>query len=249
MKKIIGPIIGLLLVLLAAGIAYVNQGTSTLSLWFTEVTLPMWAWIAGLFLLGLIAGLLFLLPTLQSRGDRIHELEEDLDRTKRDKEVIAEETRKESAADLAQKNSEINGLYARIESLEKDIRERIRNSPTEDFSRVTNLEEDPAANLEGSGESSENEPLPSRSERNGHRRTETTRDQEVIEVTTASDRSDLDVSNAETDRIEPDLQADDYVTQDADTIESIDHQSYEGQKDPADATLVVKEYDEDGNKK
>jgi len=241
MRKAAGPIIGVLIALLVAGVAFLNQSSITLDLWFTEVSIPLWALLAGTFLLGLLAGILFLLPGMQGRRNRVDELEEELDRTKREKETIAEETRRESEADLTQKNSEINGLNARIKSLEDEVRNRIRNSPHNDEPDGTNdrLNQD---NLNNGG----NQPKPSRKERRANKRrddsdlrpNDTNRDDTHYPESPENNmkRPEVD-SNVESRPV-------DHKSFDRRDDEGVDGEDQRNDNQSPDADLVVKEVDE-----
>lgn len=261
MKKA-GPIIGLIIALAVALIAFLNQSTVTLDLWLQQVSLPLWALLAGTFLLGLLAGALFMMPLLGRRKDRVHDLEDELEKTKRERDSIAEETRKESEADLTQKNSEINGLLARIDSLETEVRERIRNTQTapvqSDAAVATDYDNTPNGG---------NASMPSRKERRANKRDADTTQNNVDYPESPENnmnRDDVrDTASPRTDHKTFDRRED----SPADTTDRRDHKTFDRREDhapedtgnrtdnrtsgsdSADADLVVKEIDDTDNKR
>lgn len=128
-------ILAIVLLAVAAGIAFLNMQTmTTLNLYFTSLTLPLWMILLGALLLGMLAAWLLAGAAAAARRNSLKEREEELqaelDRkeeelaaARRDKEDIADRTRLETEKDyeLRQKDEEIESLNARLARMENQM--------------------------------------------------------------------------------------------------------------------------------
>lgn len=134
-----GLAIGIVLVLLAAGLIFLNLDSMVmLNLGFTELNLPLWAIMTGLLVAGLIAGWLIMLTKEKKNKEKLHEKDEKL-RDHEDKIRIADktkeeavgETKKETQSELIRKNAEIEGLKQQVHSLEQELNKQLPNNTAE----------------------------------------------------------------------------------------------------------------------
>lgn len=122
MRKVLGPALGLILAALVGVVSYLNQSSVTLNLWFQTVSVPLWLLIGGLFLLGVLAGILFLLSGGQRNRERLGQLETERDEARNSREQSIQDTRRESEAERIRKDAEIEGLHTQIPSLEEQVK-------------------------------------------------------------------------------------------------------------------------------
>lgn len=152
----VGLAIGIVLVLLAAGLIFLNLDSMVmLNLGFTELNLPLWAIMTGLLVAGLIAGWLIMLSKEKKSKEKLHEKDERLrdhedkiriaDKTK---EEAVDQTKKETQSDLIKKNAEIEGLKQQVHSLEQELNKQFPNNTAEHSKTSSKSSETPGTQTE-----------------------------------------------------------------------------------------------------
>lgn len=136
-----GWIIGILLLALAALLAFLNMDAVTgLDLGFTQMDVPLWGIIAGAVLLGMVVAWLMSLSQsakhrekLKEKDDKLKDQEDKIRAKEISRQEVVDQTRQESESELVKKNAEIEGLKKQITSLENQL-----NSHISDNRLVTN---------------------------------------------------------------------------------------------------------------
>lgn len=133
-------VVAIILLVIVGLLAFFNMGVVPLDLYFTSLELPFWIIIAGLVLIGMVIGGLFVASMGARNRQLLKEKKEELKNTEASKDQEVERVKKESESQLEiqKKEAEIQRLNERLTSLENKQSNQGPSSPQANSSTSNN---------------------------------------------------------------------------------------------------------------
>lgn len=113
-------IIAIILLVLVGAVAFLNMEMTTLNLYFTSFELPLWLFLIGFLLIGMLIAALFAMSKGARNRQVIKNKNEELKNAETSRDEAVNRVKKESEAqlELQKKEAEIQSLNTRLAALE-----------------------------------------------------------------------------------------------------------------------------------